>query len=160
MNTKSIFRPLNQGAYCVLLFALLMLLALPAAAQQQMRKAERQLAEHMNHHEMVKADFRATPSFAESLAAQPTMASNPRKAAPPRRATDYTGGVYDMVDVETVVDKSKTICDGTATNSYVPIYGFYLDTRDTEGQMIYPASTLGLETGGVIKALTFYTNRH
>ena len=52
-----------------------------------------------------------------------------------------------------------TVCDGTSTNSYVPIYGNYLEQNSTYGQMIYPASTLGLKKGDVITKITFYGNR-
>jgi hypothetical protein len=58
---------------------------------------------------------------------------------------------------------SKTVCDGsdgstTTTNKYVPINGYYLERTGTYGQMIYPASALGLQKGDVITKITFYGN--
>ena len=50
-----------------------------------------------------------------------------------------------------------TVCDGTATNQYVPINGIYVDDVNTKGQMIYPAEMLADANGGKIVALTFYT---
>ncbi|MBP3739437.1 MAG: hypothetical protein J6I72_10380 [Muribaculaceae bacterium] len=159
MNTTRFVYRYRWKLSTALITAAALLVVLPVTAQQQMRKAERQQAEHMNHHEMVKADFHATPSFAESLAAQPTMASNPRKAAPPRRATDYTGGVYDMVDAYVDADRTTTICNGTATHNSIPFRTYYFDTEETSSQMIYPASMLtALKPGDKIKSITFYTN--
>lgn len=56
-------------------------------------------------------------------------------------------------------DLSTTVCEGTVTNSYVPIHGYYLDQTGVFGQMIYPESTLGLKKGDVITKITFYGNR-
>ena len=50
-----------------------------------------------------------------------------------------------------------TVCDGTATNQYVPFNGIYTDDVNTMGQMIYPAEMLAAANGGKIVALTFYT---
>jgi len=52
-----------------------------------------------------------------------------------------------------------TVCDGTATNQYVPFNGVYADDVNTMGQMIYPAQMLADADGGQIVALTFYTNK-
>ena len=52
-----------------------------------------------------------------------------------------------------------TVCDGTATNQYVPFYGIYTDDVNTLGQMIYPAEMLTDAKGGKIVALTFYATR-
>ena len=47
-----------------------------------------------------------------------------------------------------------TVHDGTATNSYVPVYGFYADAY-LKCEMVYPASELGAMNGGEISGLTF-----
>ena len=54
-----------------------------------------------------------------------------------------------------------TVADGTATNSYVPVYGLYVDDF-VRCQTIYPASEIEaaansyLMTGGTITGLTYY----
>lgn len=60
--------------------------------------------------------------------------------------------------------ETVTVCDGTApgtttaTNSYIPIYGSYVDTQGTTSEFIIPATTEGMDAliGGVISQLTFY----
>lgn len=60
--------------------------------------------------------------------------------------------------------ETVTVCDGTApgtttaTNSYIPIYGSYVDTQGTTSEFIIPATTEGMDVliGGVISHLTFY----
>ena len=54
--------------------------------------------------------------------------------------------------------ESVTICDGTTTNEYIPIGGYYLDGSGCFGQFIYPASVLGLSDGDMITSITFYAN--
>ena len=54
---------------------------------------------------------------------------------------------------------SITICDGTQTNQYIPIYGNVMNAssdRRVETQFIYSATTLGLKEGDKIKSITFY----
>ncbi|MBR1549481.1 MAG: hypothetical protein IJ634_02465 [Bacteroidales bacterium] len=48
-----------------------------------------------------------------------------------------------------------TVADGTETNSYVPIYGYWADAAQ-HNQMIYPASMLTDMIGQNITSLTFY----
>lgn len=50
-----------------------------------------------------------------------------------------------------------TICNGTETNAFLPIGGFYLDLT-CYNQVIYPESTLNLSSGDEITSITFYTN--
>ena len=50
-----------------------------------------------------------------------------------------------------------TVCDGEDTNNYVPIYGLYVDTEGTFGQMIYPAEMLTDMVGCEITELKFYS---
>lgn len=51
-----------------------------------------------------------------------------------------------------------TVHDGTSTNAYVPVYGFYTDAY-LNCQMLYPASELVEMTGGQISGLTFYASQ-
>ncbi|MBO4690343.1 MAG: fibronectin type III domain-containing protein [Paludibacteraceae bacterium] len=52
---------------------------------------------------------------------------------------------------------SLTISDGTTTNSYVPIYGLYVDNL-TLSQFIIPADSLVALQWDTIKQLTFYSS--
>lgn len=49
-----------------------------------------------------------------------------------------------------------TVCDGTATNNYVPVCGFYADTQGCQSEFVIPASEIGILPGGQISKLTFY----
>ena len=51
-----------------------------------------------------------------------------------------------------------TVCDGTETNDYVPVYGYYLDSDQIWSEFILPSSTTGLSelTGKAISGMTFY----
>ncbi len=50
-----------------------------------------------------------------------------------------------------------TVCDGEATSTNVPIYGLYVDTEGTMGQMIYSGDMLTDMVGGKITGVTFYS---
>ena len=50
-----------------------------------------------------------------------------------------------------------TICNGTGTNQFLPIYGYYYDNYQ-KNQMIYPESMVGALTGRSITSMTFYAN--
>ena len=50
-----------------------------------------------------------------------------------------------------------TVHDGTSTNSYVPVYGFYADAY-LKSEMVYPADELSEMTGGNINSMTFYAS--
>ena len=58
-----------------------------------------------------------------------------------------------------------TVADGTSTNGYVPIYGYWADAY-LRCQTIYPAGTIASGvtttdmTGGTITALTFYSSNN
>ena len=54
--------------------------------------------------------------------------------------------------------KQATVCDGTNTNSYLPVYGLYVDNNYQVNQMIYPASELTNLVGKTITSMTFYTS--
>ena len=49
-----------------------------------------------------------------------------------------------------------TVADGTSTNEYVPIYGYYCDFTNTTCQMIYPKTDLDEMAGGTISQIKFY----
>jgi len=48
-----------------------------------------------------------------------------------------------------------TVGNGTATDEYIPVYGYYVDAAQ-HNQVIYPADSLQEMTGGTISGLTFY----
>ena len=52
---------------------------------------------------------------------------------------------------------SQTVCDGTTTNSYVPVYGNYAENYNKD-EFIIPATTEGMAgmAGGTISKMTFY----
>ncbi len=51
-----------------------------------------------------------------------------------------------------------TVCDGTETNSYIPVYGLFVDTQGCTSEFIIPAETEGMSDmeGGTISKVTFY----
>lgn len=51
--------------------------------------------------------------------------------------------------------ETLTVADGTETNAYVPIYGFYADAY-IRAQMIFPADMINDMSGGNITSLTWY----
>ena len=60
--------------------------------------------------------------------------------------------------------ETLTVCDGTApgtsttTNSYIPIYGSYVDTQGATSEFIIPSTTAGMNEleGGTITKMSFY----
>lgn len=84
--------------------------------------------------------------------------------------TAYTAKVRAICDVDDLSTWSSTITftptndylitvnDGTTTNGYVPIYGFYCDDI-TKSQFIIPAADLTTLVGGTITKLTFYASQ-
>lgn len=51
--------------------------------------------------------------------------------------------------------QTLTVHDGSATNAYVPFYGYYAD-ENQQNQMIYPATELADMSGKVITKMVFY----
>ena len=51
-----------------------------------------------------------------------------------------------------------TVYDGTATNGYVPVYGFYADAY-LKAEFVMPAADLEEMAGGVINGVTFYATQ-
>ena len=54
--------------------------------------------------------------------------------------------------------QSLTVHDGTTTNSYVPVYGYYADAYN-KCEMVYPATELGEMAGAMINGMTFYASQ-
>jgi len=54
--------------------------------------------------------------------------------------------------------ETLTVCDGTATNSYIPVFGLWMDDF-TKSEMIYPSEMLDDMVGGDIASLTFYISQ-
>lgn len=53
-----------------------------------------------------------------------------------------------------------TVADGTTTNTYVPVYGYYADAY-LRSQSIYPASMLtAISTGDALLQMTFYSSSY
>lgn len=59
------------------------------------------------------------------------------------------------VDAKGNRNEELTVHDGTATNGYVPCYGFYADAY-LKCEMVYPAEELAAMAGASISSLTFY----
>ena len=51
-----------------------------------------------------------------------------------------------------------TVCDGTTTNTKLPINGLYVDEYEQNHQMIYPAAMLQNMNGKDITSMTFYVS--
>ncbi|MBR5101903.1 MAG: choice-of-anchor D domain-containing protein [Muribaculaceae bacterium] len=49
-----------------------------------------------------------------------------------------------------------TVCEGSEINNYIPIYGMYYDTQNTQSQFIYPASKLTALQGRAITSVKFF----
>ena len=49
-----------------------------------------------------------------------------------------------------------TVCDGTATNKYIPVYAYSGDTDGTTSEFVIPADELTEMIGGTISQMTFY----
>ena len=59
---------------------------------------------------------------------------------------------------QTPVTMTAIVADGTETNNYLPVYGYYCDNTQVT-QMIYPASELAdLTNGDVITAMRFFVS--
>ena len=69
---------------------------------------------------------------------------------------DEWGNWSDAVSFTPSNAYSVTINEGTTTNEYVPIYGYYVDAM-TKSQFVIPASSLQDMQWGNITKMTFYT---
>ena len=54
--------------------------------------------------------------------------------------------------------ETLTVHDGTATNGYVPFYGYYADAYN-KCEMVYPATELSDMADGTITSMTFYATQ-
>ena len=61
-----------------------------------------------------------------------------------------------IVPWATQAQSTLTVADGTTTNSYVPVYGLYVDAYNN-AQFIYPATDLAAMSGNEISSMTFYS---
>ena len=43
-----------------------------------------------------------------------------------------------------------TVCDGTTTNNYIPVYGMYVDTNGCQSEFVIPADDLTAMAGNEI----------
>ena len=55
--------------------------------------------------------------------------------------------------------ETKTVCEGSASSEFVPVYGYWIDTQGVESQFIYPLAELNLAGGSMyqIDAITFHS---
>ena len=53
---------------------------------------------------------------------------------------------------------TTTVADGTTTDAYIPVYGYYIDEAQ-HNQVIYPADMLEELTGATISGMTFYMSQ-
>ena len=73
------------------------------------------------------------------------------------------GGVFQLSELQfkgtpyssSGGEEELTVYSGTATNEYIPMYGFYFDDY-TKSECIIPAAQLTDMVGGTISAITFY----
>ena len=70
-----------------------------------------------------------------------------------------TGAAEYVANFEesSVEDIDLTVFDGTLTNGYVPVYGFYADAY-LKSQTVYPAEALTEIAGGTITSIKFYSS--
>ena len=54
--------------------------------------------------------------------------------------------------------ETLTVYDGTSTNQYVPMYGYYADTQGILSEFVIPAADLAGIDGATITALKFYSS--
>lgn len=114
----------------------------------------------------LQAPFSTTYEAAE-------LASNESVEIPvkfaPTALGEYTGtmtidcgeaGTFEVaLSGNSVNEFELTICDGTGTNEYLPIYGTWCDTQGTLGQMLYPAEMLEDLNGAKIIGIKFFNSK-
>ena len=67
----------------------------------------------------------------------------------------YTFNVTADMNLVANFAAGVTVYDGTATNQYIPMYGYYFDDF-TKSECIIPASQLTAMTGCTVSSITFY----
>ena len=60
----------------------------------------------------------------------------------------------------TWADETLTICDGSATNSYIPVYGYYADTNGSMSEFIIPKAKIEDLAGGTITSMKFFLSNN
>ena len=64
-----------------------------------------------------------------------------------------------QLNITTGTSEELTVYDGSATNGYVPVYGFYCDAY-LKSEFIMPAATLSTIAGGTINRMEFYATQN
>lgn len=108
----------------------------------------------------------STTYTASSLASGETatipVKFNPTIAGDWNETATISFGTTELDDVQVTLSGSAayelTICDGTGTSSYLPVYGLYYDEYAQTNQMIYPAEKLSSMKGKRLKSMTFYSS--
>ena len=84
------------------------------------------------------------------------------KTGDPNTTVTVNGNSFTMpnypvtVSANFLLEPSElTVYDGTATNQYIPMYGYYFDDY-TKSECIIPASQLTAMNGSTISSITFY----
>ena len=84
------------------------------------------------------------------------------KTGDPNTTVTVTGNSFTMPNYSVTVSATfvpgpveLTVYDGTSTNQYIPMYGYYFDAY-TKSECIIPASQLTAMNGGAISSITFY----
>ena len=75
--------------------------------------------------------------------------------------TDLTGIAGTLLGVRNDVEFGSavyelTVHDGTETNGYIPMYGYYFDNANTKSECVFPATELAAMNGGQIQGVKFY----
>jgi hypothetical protein len=84
------------------------------------------------------------------------------KTGDPNTTVTVTGNSFTMPNYPVTVSANfvlaptdLTVYNGTSTNQYIPMYGYYFDDY-TKSECIIPASQLTAMNGSAISAITFY----
>ena len=84
------------------------------------------------------------------------------KTGDPNTSVAVTGNSFTMPNYPVTVSANfvlgptdLTVYNGTSTNQYIPMYGYYFDNY-TKSECIIPASQLTAMNGSAISAITFY----
>ncbi|MCR4825978.1 MAG: Ig-like domain-containing protein, partial [Bacteroidales bacterium] len=84
------------------------------------------------------------------------------KTGDPNTTVTVTGNSFTMPNYPVTVSANfvlaptdLTVYNGTSTNQYIPMYGYYFDNY-TKSECIIPASQLTAMNGSAISAITFY----
>ncbi len=73
-----------------------------------------------------------------------------------RRFTLLFATLLSLFWVTQVKADEITVYDGTGTNNYLPLYGYYADTKGVISEFIIPSSQLTALSGETIEQLVFY----